>query len=90
VSAECRAMLSGLMDVRIPLRLGNMNRFTDFSNHPWLAAHPPPPVPLIAPNIHEMRTHLSLKFCHLQLKSFSSVEETVTLPSRAQEILSNF
>ena len=70
VTAECRAMLSGLMDVRIPLRLGNMNRFTDFSNHPWLldSGCLPPMlkfcIPAFTPNVGRIRHTTHLKYCH--------------------------
>lgn len=89
VSAECRAMLNGLLDVRIPCRLGNMNRFTDFSNHPWLQDHPSLVAPFL-PNIHEIQHSLTLKFSHFQLNSFPFLEKPITLPSRVEEMLYNY
>jgi serine/threonine protein kinase len=39
VSEECNNLLSGLLDVRVPLRLGNMARFSEFSEHRCFLNH---------------------------------------------------
>jgi hypothetical protein len=64
VSPECVSFLGGLLDVRIPLRLGSPNSFDSFSSHLWLCTHnipgfdgkaitthPPPP---FIPNLQEV------------------------------------
>jgi serine/threonine protein kinase len=38
-SEECNNLLSGLMDVRLPLRLGSMTRFSEFSEHQCFLDH---------------------------------------------------
>jgi serine/threonine protein kinase len=70
LSPECRAMLTGLLDVRIPFRLGNMHRFSDFSDHPWLLTCDCLPsmlrllIPPFVPNLDQIRQMTHLKFCH--------------------------
>lgn len=34
VSEEFKSLLNGLLDVRIPYRLGNLSRYSEFENHP--------------------------------------------------------
>lgn len=35
VSAACASVISGLLDIRFPLRLGSLSSFHEFSDHPW-------------------------------------------------------
>ena len=34
ISEECKCLLSGLLDIRIPHRLGNVSKYSEFSQHP--------------------------------------------------------
>jgi serine/threonine protein kinase len=39
VRPDCQDMLWGLLDVRIPRRLGAASNFSDFISHPWVESH---------------------------------------------------
>lgn len=94
VSSECRAMLSGLLDVRIPLRLGNLQHYSDFSNHPWLQKflfqfidQRPDAISPLQPNTDDIQRLLTSKFSHIPLPS---IDEEVELPSEVEEKLSRY
>jgi serine/threonine protein kinase len=93
LTPECRSMLSGLLDVRVPLRLGNANRFDEFSSHPWLLNKITGPEPPFLPPIVEIFTNLALKFAHIPLVSFSSASsppDSPALPVHVEEKLSQY
>jgi hypothetical protein len=39
LSDEFTSLLNGLLDVRIPQRLGNLNKFSEFSEHSLFLKH---------------------------------------------------
>ncbi len=89
VTTECRAMLSGLLDVRIPLRLGDINRFNDFSNHQWFQNHQflsshqiilsrPP----FQPNVEQIKQMVKLKYS----QSDPSISPHLSSPSSSHPL----
>ena len=80
ISSECRAMLSGLLDVRIPLRLGNLLCYSAFSNHPWLTDlgyYPSEKLmkiePPYCPHVDQIKQFLSCKFSKYEYNPFVDI-----------------
>lgn len=69
ISPECRAMLNGLLDVRIPLRLGNLSHYSEFSNHPWLQKFPKlTSFPPFNPQVDQVADSLTHKYIDIPLQ----------------------
>lgn len=74
VSPECVSFLRGLLDVRIPLRLGSPHSFDSFSTHPWFRNHHIPAfdskmmaatAPPFTPNLQEVEDTLIFNLSNL-------------------------
>jgi serine/threonine protein kinase len=92
LTPECRSMLSGLLEVRIPQRLGNAIRFGDFSRHPWLLSHDfSDPTAFgsffspFAPNLKQIRRSTLLKYGHASTTLPSNPASTSPLLSSEVE-----